>query len=307
MVGTRHAVSPLTVGGPPSASVSEQWGRDDREGGLDGIISPMNLHDLTTLLLDGDGVLWRASQPHPALNRFFDVLAARGIRWALLTNNSTATVEDYVSKLRGFGVDAGPQHIYSSAAATAAYLHERFPVGSPVYVFGEHGLKQSIAAHGFVVCEGEQKPDHVVAVVLGMDRALTYGKLTVASQLVAAGVPFIASNADRSFPTPQGITPGGGSLIAAISAVTGVEPVVIGKPEPALFRAAMQHLNAHPETTAMLGDRLDTDILGGQRAGIGTILVLSGVTDRAALAASAIRPDLVYESIAELANDLNHA
>jgi 4-nitrophenyl phosphatase len=204
-------------------------------------------------------------------------------------------------------VNTGPQHVYSSAVAAAAYLREHFPAGSPVYVFGEEGLKQAAAAQGFVVCEGEQKPEYAAAVVVGMDRGLTYGKLTVASQLVAEGVPFIATNADRSFPTLQGVTPGAGSLIAAISAVTGVEPVVIGKPEPALFHAAMQQLNAHPETTAMLGDRLDTDILGGQRAGIGTILVLSGVTDRAALAASAIRLDLVYESIAELANDLTHA
>lgn len=267
----------------------------------------MKLHTLKTLLIDGDGVLWRGNEPLPGLRRFFDVLAARGIQWALLTNNAMRTPDDYLEKFARFGIPADPQRIFTSATATAHYLRERFPAGTRMYVIGEVGLKQALTEAGFTVCDGEEQPEGVAAVVAALDRRITFAKLTIATRLIRAGALFIAPNRDGSFPAADGITPGSGAIVAALVAASGVEPLVMGKPEVAIFHAAMRHLNAEPHTTAMLGDRLETDILGAQRVGIGAILVLSGVTDRATLEASAIKPDGVFESIAELADALNHA
>lgn len=267
----------------------------------------MELHTLKTLLIDGDGVLWRGNEPLPDLRRFFDVLAARGIEWALLTNNAMRTLDDYLEKFARFGIPADPQRIFTSAIATAHYLRERFPAGAPLYVIGEAGLKQALAAEGFIVCDGEQPPERAAAVVAALDRQINFAKLTIATRLIRSGVPFIVPNRDGSFPAADGLTPGSGAIVAALVAATDVEPLVIGKPEAGIFHAAMRHLNADPATTAMLGDRLETDILGAQRVGIGSILVLSGVTDRAMLEASPIKPDWVFESIAEIADALNHA
>ncbi len=268
----------------------------------------MELAHLKTLLIDGDGVLWRASEPIFGLRRFFNVLKARGIDWALLTNNSTTTVRAYVHKLQGFGItEATPDQVFTSSTVTATIMRERFALGSPVYVIGESGVKDTLAEAGFTVLDGENQPDQVVAVVVGMDRQISYAKLTVGSRLIRAGAAFIATNADKTFPTPQGLIPGAGSIVAALAAATDREPQVIGKPNTPIFETAMRRFKAIPATTAMLGDRLETDVMGGQRAGIGTILVLSGVSTQADLQASDVIPDLVFDSIAELADALEHA
>jgi 4-nitrophenyl phosphatase len=267
----------------------------------------MNLTDIRTLLIDGDGVLWTQNQPMPGLNRFFGALAARGIQWALLTNNATKSQADYVAKLQGFSVQARPDQIVGSANVTALTLRRRFPAGTPLYVIGGTGLRNALADAGFTVHNGHDRPEvEIPAVVVGMDTELTYRKLAVATLLIRAGATFIATNPDRTFPTPQGIVPGAGSLIAALVAATDVEPEVIGKPAPALFEAAMEQLGATPGETAMLGDRMETDILGAQRLGLGTILVLTGVTRREDLPAFDYQPDMVCHSIAEIADALEH-
>ncbi len=268
----------------------------------------MKLATLQTLLLDGDGVLWRSNDAIPGLNRFFDVLAQRGIGWALLTNNNTRTVDDYVHKLRGFGVEAEASRIFTSSTVTADYVEQRYGHGAPVHVVGMGGLIETLTGAGFRVTHGEEMPPGpVVAVVAGMDRAITHEKIKVAMRLILGGAEFVATNTDGNFPTPDGLSPGTGMVIGALQAVTGVQPTVIGKPQVAIYQAAMRHLGADPSTTAMLGDRLDTDILGAQRAGIGSIAVLTGVITREQLAASEIQPDLVFESIAELADALADA
>lgn len=264
----------------------------------------MNLEALQTLLIDGDGVLWRSDEAIPGLHRFFNVLEDRGTDWALLTNNSTHAVGQYVEKMGNFGIKASASKIFSSGTVTATYLGQRFSDGDALYVIGESGFKQTLTETGFVVHDGDEQTDDIVAVVLSLDRELTYNKLKVATLLIRGTVPFIATNTDRTLPTPNGLIPGTGSILAALAAATGIEPTVIGKPEPMLYKTAMEHLNADPKTTAMLGDRLETDILGAQRIGICSIAVLTGITTRDQLETSDIQPDYVYESIAELADIL---
>ncbi len=265
----------------------------------------MNLTTLETILIDGDGVLWRSNEAIPGLGRFFDVLEQRGINWALLTNNNTRTANDYVQKLRGFGIDADESIVFTSSTTTADYLKHRYGPGASIHTVGMKGLIETLEGAGFTVSYGEEIPStDVVAVVAGMDRAITHNKIKTAMRLILGGAEFVATNTDASFPTPDGLNPGTGMIIGALQTVTGIEPVVIGKPERAIYKAAMKRLDADPATTAMLGDRLETDILGAQRIGIATIAVLTGVITREQLATSDIQPDLVYESIAELADAL---
>lgn len=261
----------------------------------------MNITTLRTLLIDGDGVLWQADQPMPGLAHFFDVLKVRRIDWALLTNNATHTTASYVEKLRTFGVTVDPSQIFTSGNVAAHYLRELDPPTRSVYVVGQPDLKATLRQAGFSLFDGEEEPDHVDAVVVGIDREISYGKLRVAMRLIRNGAAYIATNTDTTFPTPQGLVPGAGSIVAAVTAAAGREPIVMGKPEPAMYQVAMKHFGAVLSTTAILGDRIETDILGGVRLGMGTILVLSGVTGREDLTTSDIRPDCVFEDIAELA------
>jgi 4-nitrophenyl phosphatase len=265
----------------------------------------MDLDRLETLLIDGDGVLWRDDRPIPGLDRFFDILRLRGIRWALLTNNNTRLVGDYINKLAGFGIEADVSQIFSSATATADYLKKRYGPGAPVHAVGMRGVIETLQDAGFLVTFGEEMPDHdVVAVASGMDRNLTYDKAKVATRLILGGAEFVATNTDGTYPTPDGLSPGTGMTIGALQGTTGVTPTVIGKPEQAIFAAALEAMKAQKATTAMIGDRLETDILGAQRLGISTIGVLTGVSTREEMAESDIQPDVVYESIAELAEVL---
>jgi len=265
----------------------------------------MNLATLRTLLIDGDGVLWRGDRALPGLHRFYDVLRSRGIRWALLTNNNTRTVDQYLAKLAGLGIEANAGQVFSSSTATADYLKKRYGLGTPVHAIGMSGVTKTLQDSGFHVSTGEAMPKHTVkAVVAGMDRDFTYAKAEVATRLILGGAEFVATNTDGTYPTPEGLSPGTGWVIGALQGATGVTPTVIGKPEAAIFTAAMEALQADKATTAMIGDRLGTDILGAQRAGISSIGVLTGVTTRQQMTESAIQPDVVYEGIAEFAEEL---
>jgi 4-nitrophenyl phosphatase len=170
------------------------------------------------------------------------------------------------------------------------------------------GVVETLKDAGFLVSTGEEMPDHdVVAVAAGMDRKLNYDKAKVATRLILGGAEFVATNTDGTYPTPDGLSPGTGMVIGALKGTTGVEPTVIGKPQGAIFESALEALSADKETTAMIGDRLGTDILGAQRLGIPTIAVLTGVTSPEQMAASPIQPDIVFESIAELAEAVEAA
>ncbi len=251
----------------------------------------MTLADIDALIMDLDGVLWRGSEPLPGINAFFDYLHAEGIPYALATNNSSKTVAEYQAKLARFGLIVAPERIVTSANATARYMQKRKP-GARVHVVGMPGLFQTIQEHGFTIADSD-----VDFVVVGIDWEVTYAKLALANRLIRQGAVFIGTNPDLTFPTPSGIDPGAGSLIAFVEAASGQKPVIIGKPYTALFERALDVVCTPPERTAMLGDRLETDILGGQRAGLRTILVCTGIHARADLPSSAVQPDFVFDDL----------
>ena len=247
------------------------------------------------LIIDMDGVLYHESDPMPSLVNFFDFLRQRDIRFVLATNNSTRTPQQFVEKMAGMGVRIRPADLITSAQATAAHLREIAPPGTPVYAVGQVGLTTALQEAGFLL--DSHRAEFVVA---GLDTSVTYEKLRTATLLIRQGAAFIGTNPDATLPTPEGLAPGAGSILAAIQTATGVAPKIIGKPEPTMYRQAMARLGANPADTAALGDRLETDILAAQRTGVLSLLVLSGATNRALLAGSEIQPDLVFEDIADL-------
>jgi 4-nitrophenyl phosphatase len=247
-----------------------------------------------------DGVLWRGNVPIQGLQGFFSWLRQRGVSFVLVTNNASRTGLQYVQRLADYGVEIAPDQVITSAQATAGYLAEQSKHGTSVYVIGEDGLRQALAAAGFHLTDANTRPTYVV---VGWDRNLTFEKLAQASLHIRAGATFVATNADRTWPSERGLLPGAGAILAAIQTATDVEPIVIGKPWPLMLELAMRRIGGSPRTTAMIGDRLETDILGGKNAGLNTILVLSGVAMAADLTASPVQPDLVFDDI----NALVHA
>lgn len=265
----------------------------------------MSFTNIRTLLLDGDGVLWHVDQKLPGFDRLFTVLEQNGIKWALITNNNTYTVKNYIDKLSRFGVKADANCIFSSSTTTAAYVKRKYGQGARVFVVGLPALIETMVAAGFDVYHGEKLLDQPVsAVVAGMDRALNHEKVKAAMRLILAGAEFIATNTDANFPTPEGFNPGTGMVIGALQGVTEVQPTIVGKPQREIFLTALEALGAQAGTTWMVGDRLNTDILGAQRAGIGTIAVLTGVTSPQEIQDGEIKPDLVYASIDDIAAEL---
>lgn len=255
------------------------------------------------LILDMDGVLWSGETPMPGLREFFASLESQRIDWVLVTNNSTKNSRQYVDKLNRFGVSVSPAKILTSGELTALHVATDYPEGTAVYVIGEEALRDALSAQGFEVLDRDDV-DTVVSsvplVVVGLDRSLTYSHLARACVLVAAGARLVGTNPDTCLPGDGGAVPGAGALLAAITAATGVEAEIVGKPAPRLFRAALMRLESRPETTAVVGDRLDTDIAGGRAVGLYTVLVLSGVTSPALLEKSDVEPDQVFNNISEV-------
>jgi len=254
--------------------------------GIDGIVSDM------------DGVLWRGDSALPGLAELFAFARERALPVALATNNSAKSQREYVGKLERLGV-AGVREsqIVTSRVATVDYLRRHHPAGSTVYVIGSPGLSEMIAAAGFVVATAAE------IVVVGLDTALTYDKLARAALCIRAGASFIGTNGDVALPGEGGLLPGAGSILAALEAATGVAPTIIGKPQPAMFEAALHVLGTVAERTLMLGDRLATDIAGARRAGLKAALLLTGVTTAADIAASGFTPDATYPDLPALLAD----
>ena len=261
-----------------------------------------NLQSITHLIIDMDGVLWRGDEPIAGLAEFFAFLRRHRISFVLATNNSSRLPEQYVAKLARFGLEVAPECVLTSAQAAAAYLAEFAPPGTRVYTIGEEGVQRALQQRGFALTDEE-----ATYVVVGWDRHLTWDKLATAALLIHAGAGFIGTNPDTNYPTERGPVPGNGAQLAALETTTGVASVVVGKPEPWMYEEALRRMGApsetgpsRRETTAVIGDRLDTDITGGIRAGLTTILVLSGITTKVNLAASPVKPDLVCADIAKL-------
>ncbi len=248
--------------------------------------------------MDMDGVLVREEHAIPGADRWLAALRERGLPFLLLTNNSIYPQRDLAARLRASGLEVPEEAIWTSAQATAGFLADQRPGGS-AYVIGEAGLTTALHESGYTMTERE--PDFVV---LGETRTYSFERITAAIRLVAGGARFIATNPDPTGPSADGPLPATGSVAALISRATGVEPYFVGKPNPLMMRSALNRLDAHSETAAMVGDRMDTDIKAGLEAGLHTVLVLTGVTARAETNRFPYRPARIAESIADLVDDL---
>ena len=253
------------------------------------------LRPVRHLVIDMDGVLWHGDKPLPGLKRFFALLREHDIAFTLATNNASLTPQQYADKLASFGVVVPLGAILTSSLVVAAYLADVAPPASSVFVIGEDGLRQALQDRGFLL--RDEDADYVV---VGWDRELTYWELVTASLLIHGGAGFLGTNPDVTYPTERGPAPGNGAILAALQAATGVSPIVTGKPEPRMYQEALRRMDATPETTAMIGDRMDTDIAGAAKAGLTTILTLSGISTAEDASSASVEPDLVCDSIASL-------
>jgi 4-nitrophenyl phosphatase len=258
------------------------------------------MEDVRGCVLDMDGVLYRGNTIIPEVPDFLAALERARVPYAMATNNSTATPRQYVEKLRGMGIDVPEESIVTSGVATAAYLRSRFPSGTSIYIVGMAALREAVFADDYFV-PAERDAEVVVS---GADFELRYEKLKTACLAIRAGATYIATNADKTFPSEEGLIPGSGAIVAALSAATGVDPLVVGKPNPELVESCVGIMGITARETLMIGDRLDTDILAGQRAGTRTLLVLTGVSDRAEVIESGIIPDVIVDTLEPLTGQL---
>lgn len=256
------------------------------------------LRSLRGFIFDMDGVIYRGAQVIPGAAEFIGELHARGIPHLYLTNNSTASPAAVVARIAGMGIAATPEQILTSAEAAAAALAQEHPQ-CPTFCVGEQGLREALTAHGLRIVTQHQDAE---AVVVGLDRELTYARLRDAAFAIQRGALFIATNTDASLPTEAGEIPGAGAIVGMLEIATGRQARVIGKPSPDSFRMALARLGTPPEATAAVGDRAETDILGGQAAGLRTVGVLSGVGTAAQFAALRPPPDWVFADLAALSN-----
>jgi NagD protein len=258
----------------------------------------MGRREIRSWLMDMDGVLVHEEQAIPGADRFVARLRELGIPFLLLTNNSVYTARDLTARLRASGLDVPEEAIWTSALATAGFLQDQRP-GGTAFVIGEAGLTTALHEAGYTLTE--RSPDYVV---LGETRSYSFERITRAIRLIVAGARFIATNPDPTGAHPAGPLPATGSVAALVSRATGVEPYYVGKPNPLMMRSALNAIDAHSETTAMVGDRMDTDIVSGLEAGLETILVLTGVTSPGTVERFPYRPSRVVDSIADLVDEL---
>jgi NagD protein len=249
-------------------------------------------------LMDMDGVLVHESQALPGADLWLARLKELELPFLLLTNNSIFTRRDLAARLRASGLEVPEESIWTSASATARFLETQRPNGT-AFVVGESGISTQLYQAGYTLTDND--PDYVI---LGETRTYSFERITQAIRLIAGGARFIATNPDPTGPSPSGPLPATGSVAALITRATGVEPYFVGKPNPLMMRSALNALNAHSETTAMIGDRMDTDIVAGLEAGMETILVLSGVTTREEAERFPYRPSRIVDSVADLIDDL---
>lgn len=250
------------------------------------------------LITDIDGVLLRGARPLPGLNTFFDFLKSQDIPFILVTNNSTVDPLIYVRKLATFGVSITLENVLTCAMATGAYLRREFVPESRAYVVGHDYLREVVSAAGWELLEDAAVPADVV--VVGGDYALTYDTLKYATLHVLQGARLVGTNPDPLCPTEEGLVPEAGMILAALRAAADVVPVIIGKPERFLFELAVEQMGVDSRSVVVLGDRLETDILGARKAGLRAILLTTGVDNRASIARKQIQPDAVFDNLQAL-------
>ena len=259
----------------------------------------MDLSTIHGVIFDMDGVLYRGSRALPGMVEMLAFLQQRSIPFVMATNNSSKTPTDYHQKLLELGAEnLNESQFVTSGSATAHYLQQQYPPGTNIYVIGREGLETILETAGFTITPQEAK-----IVVVGVDFDFHYDKAQIAMDLIQAGADFVGTNPDVTFPTPHGLAPGAGSILAMIETATSVSPTVVGKPEPLMFTEALDRLGTEAAKTLMVGDRIGTDIVGGQSAGCQTALLLTGVTSHPDLIASSIQPDGVYRDLPHLLTD----
>jgi len=254
-----------------------------------------SLDGYDAFVIDLDGVIYLRHEPVAGAKEFVAALEENGRDFMFLTNNSSRTRGNYVERLHGFGIDVTEDRIMTSAHATSLYLQEKHP-GSRVFAVGEEGLRRELQGCGIEIVEDGP----VEFVVAGIDLQFTYERLRKASSLIRSGAKFVSTNRDATYPTERGLFPGAGSIVSAIQTASGRRPINIGKPSRRIFDLCLKSLGIPPGRTASIGDRYETDILGGIRAGMGTVMVLSGVTRADEVRLFKDQPDLVVESVGDL-------
>ncbi|TRM13044.1 TIGR01457 family HAD-type hydrolase [Lentibacillus cibarius] len=223
-------------------------------------------------MIDLDGTMYKGDEPIPYAVEFVDKLATNGLPYLFLTNNSSKTQVQVSAKLQKMGIHSTPEQVFTTSMAAAKYINQQ-QSNARCYVIGEEGLVDALEKEGHQITK-----TNCDFVVIGMDRKLTYEKLAEACLQVRNGAAFISTNADVAIPTERGLEPGNGALTSVISVSTGKRPIFIGKPEPIIMNQALDALGTAKETTLMVGDNYDTDILAGINVGIDTLMVCTGVT-----------------------------
>jgi NagD protein len=249
---------------------------------------------ITAWLTDMDGVLVHEGHVLPGAAELITKWQNNNTPFLVLTNNSIYTPRDLSARLRAGGLDVPEDRIWTSALATAAFLHSQNPNGS-AFVIGESGLTQALHDIGYT--QTDTKPDYVV---LGETRNFNFENLTKAVRLINGGARFIATNPDATGPSAEGVLPATGSVAALLTKATGKHPYIVGKPNPMMFRSAMRKIGAHSESTGMIGDRMDTDVVAGIEAGLHTVLVLTGIADQKEIEKYPFRPTEILNSVADL-------
>src|SRR5690349_5216687 len=254
--------------------------------------------DIECWLTDMDGVLVHENHPVPGASDLLEQWRNQGNPYLVLTNNSIFTPRDLSARLKASGLYVPEESIWTSALATADFLASQMPGGS-AFVIGEAGITTALHEAGFVMTESD--PDYVV---VGETRNYSFEAITKAIRFIGAGARFIATNPDATGPSADGVLPATGAISALITKASGKEPCVVGKPNPMMFRSAMNRLGAHSESTAMIGDRMDTDVVAAIEAGLHTILVMTGISDAAEIERYPFRPDEVLPSVGALVSAL---
>lgn len=244
-------------------------------------------------LIDLDGTVYRGEEKIEPAGEFVKKLYAQGIPYLFVTNNSAKTQEQVAEKLQGLDIPADPENVMTSSMATASVMAEEMP-GASVYVIGEEGVYRAMEENGLRVVEEDAD-----AIVVGIDRGLTYDKLASACLQLQKGAAFYSTNPDVAFPTELGLVPGNGSLTALLATATGRKPTYVGKPEAAIVEQALEMLGTDKNKTLMVGDNYDTDILAGIRAGLDTLLVHTGITTKEKLGSYKVQPTYTRDSLSE--------
>ena len=255
--------------------------------------------NIKALILDMDGVIWKSDAPIGNLPEIFERIETRGLKYVFATNNGTKTPEQYVAVLERLGVKIKPEQVVTSALGVAHMLAQKFQKGTKAFMVGEDGIREALEKKGFSILSVENAQE-AEFFVMGIDRDITFNKMREATLLVRGGVPFYATNPDKTFPTPRGEIPGAGAWISVVTTATDIEPIYAGKPFPFMMELSLERLGTKRDETSVVGDRLETDSAAGQAIGCPCALLLSGVSTREQAEAWMPKIDIVANDLASL-------